>query len=254
MSDPRIRLERDGHVATLIIDRPEKLNAIDRDMLAAIESTVAGIERDREIHVLVVTGAGGKAFSVGGDIAAWGALDPLDMWRDWIREGNRIFDRLAALRVPTIAAINGYCFGGGLELALACDIRIMADEAGIASPEVKIAVVPGWAGTRRLPELIGPARAKQMIFSGARIGAAQAERWGLVNETVPSAGLMIRVRELAAEIAANGPVAVQLAKLAIDGRPDALEALAGALSRFTDDGREGVESFLEKRAPEYTGR
>ncbi|MFM9107424.1 MAG: enoyl-CoA hydratase/isomerase family protein, partial [Chloroflexota bacterium] len=190
---------------------------------------------------------------VGGDIKAWGALEPLRMGWDWVRDGSRVFDRLAALRVPTIAAINGYCFGGGLELALACDLRVAAADTDLAFPEAKVGIVPGWAGTRRLPDLIGPARAKQLIFTGARIPAPRAEAWGLVNETAPAPGVLARARELAAEIAANSPVAVAVAKVAIDGREDALEVLAGALARYTDDGREGVASFTEKRPPTFTG-
>jgi enoyl-CoA hydratase/carnithine racemase len=253
MSDPRVRLERDGAIATIVLDRPEKLNALDAEMIAGIEACVADIERDREIRVAIVTGAGEKAFCVGGDIKAWGALEPLRMGWEWVREGNRVFDRLAALRVPTIAAVNGYCFGGGLELALACDIRIAAAETDFALPEAKVAIVPGWAGTRRLPALIGPARAKQMAFSGARVSAVTAEQWGLVNEAVPRADLMARVWELAGEIAANSPAAVAIAKAGIDGRDDALEVLAGALARYTDDGKEGVASFIGKRPPNYTG-
>ncbi len=253
-SDPRVRLERDGALATIVLDRPDKLNALDPVMLAALETHVSALDRDPAARVVLLTGAGEKAFCVGADITAWAALEPLDMWRTWVREGHRIFDRLAALRQPTIAVLNGYAFGGGLELALACDLRLMADDTAVAFPETKIATLPGWAGTRRLPEAIGTARAKQMIFSGERVGAEQAERWGLVNEAVPRAVLQDRARALAEAIASNAPISVQLAKAAIDGRDAALEALAGALAAGTEDGREGIASFREKRAPEFTGR
>ncbi len=253
-SDPRVRLERDGALATIVLDRPDKLNALDPVMLAALETHVSALDRDPAARVVLLTGAGEKAFCVGADITAWAALEPLDMWRTWVREGHRIFDRLAALRQPTIAVLNGYAFGGGLELALACDLRLMADDTAVAFPETKIATLPGWAGTRRLPEAIGTARAKQMIFSGERVGAEQAERWGLVNEAVPRAELQDRARALADAIASNAPISVQLAKAAIDGRDAALEALAGALAAGTEDGREGIASFREKRAPEFTGR
>src|SRR5207244_12769951 len=140
-------------------------------------------------------------------------------------------------RQPPVAALNGYAFGGGLELALAADIRLAAAEAEFAMPEVKIATVPGWAGMQQLPALIGPARVKQLIFSGARIDAATAERWGLVNEVAPRAELLARARGLAESIAANAPVSVQIAKQLIDGTGDgagmALEALAGALAATT---------------------
>lgn len=253
-ADPRVRLERDGALATIVLDRPDKLNALDPVMLAALETHVSVLDRDADVRVVLVTGAGEKAFCVGADITAWAALEPLDMWRSWVREGHRIFDRLAGLRQPTIAVLNGFAFGGGLELALACDLRVMADDTALAFPETKIATLPGWAGTRRLPHLVGPARAKQMVFSGERVGAEQAERWGLVNEVAPRADLPARARALAEAIAGNAPVSVQLAKAAIDGRDAALEALAGALAAGTDDGREGIAAFKEKRAPEFRGR
>ena len=254
MSDERVTLTRAGPTATVTLNRPEKLNALDPAMLARLDAILAALVRDPEVRVVVLTGAGERAFCVGADVAAWAALEPLEMWRSWVREGHRVFDRLAGLRQPTLCAINGYAFGGGLELALAADIRLLAAEAEVAMPETKIGTLPGWAGTRRLPALIGPARAKQMVFTGARVDAESAERWGLVNEVVPRAGLLARAWELAAEIAANAPVSVQLAKAAIDGQPASLEAIAGALAATTADGREGVASFKEKRAPRFEGR
>lgn len=254
MSDERVTLTRDGPTATVTLNRPEKLNALDPAMLARLDAILAALDRDPEVRVVVLTGAGERAFCVGADVGAWAALEPLEMWRSWVREGHRVFDRLAGLRQPTLCAINGYAFGGGLELALTADIRLLAAEAEVAMPETKIGTLPGWAGTRRLPALIGSARAKQMIFTGARVDAESAERWGLVNEVVPRAGLLTRVRDLAAEIAANAPVSVQLAKAAIDGQPASLEAIAGALAATTADGREGVASFKEKRAPRFEGR
>jgi enoyl-CoA hydratase len=183
-------------------------------------------------------------------------LQPIEMWRRWIRDGHRVFDALARLRQPTIAALNGYTFGGGLELALACDIRIAADGIELGSPEVKIGTVPGWGGTQRLTRLIGVARAKQLVFTGGRIDAIRAEAWGLVNEVVPRDQLASRARELTNEIAANAPISVQIAKQIIDGglgegTGAAFEALAGALAATTDDGAEGVASFREKRPPDY---
>lgn len=249
----RVLLELDGEIATLTLDRAAKLNAIGPDMLAELERHIAAIDRDQAVRVVILTGAGDRAFSVGADINAWSALEPLEMWRSWVREGHRIFRRLAALRQPAIAAINGFAFGGGLELALATDIRIASEQAAFAMPETTIGTLPGWAGTSRLPEIIGIARAKQMIFSGARIDAATAERWGLVNEVVPHGALMTRARQLATEIAANAPIAVQVAKAAIDGDPAALEAFAGALAASADDARDGVAAFREKRPPRFAG-
>ena len=250
----RVVLERVNDVATLVLDRTAKLNAIGPEMFADLERHLTGIDKDLDVRVVIVTGSGDRAFSVGADVHAWSALEPLDMWRRWVREGHRILRRLAHLRQPTIAAINGYAFGGGLELALATDIRIAADSATFAMPETKIGTLPGWSGTRRLPETIGIARAKQMIFTGSQIDAATAERWGLVNEVVSAANLADRVHALAQEIAANAPVAVQLAKATIEGDEDVPEAIAGALAAGTEDGREGIAAFREKRSPRFSGR
>jgi enoyl-CoA hydratase/carnithine racemase len=258
MGDERkIQLSVDGQIATITLSNPAKLNAISPAMLADLEGVVAELERSGEVRAVVLTGAGERAFSVGADIGAWAALEPLDMWRSWVREGHRVFARLAALRQPVIAALNGYAFGGGLELALAADIRLAAAGAELALPETKIATVPGWGGTSRLPALVGASRAKQLIFTGARLDAATAAGWGLVNEVVAPGELAARARAMAEQIATNAPVSVQIAKQLIDGRADpalALEALAGALAASTADGREGVASFREKRAPKFEGR
>ncbi len=253
-ADPRrVTLEQSGQLATIRLNRPEKLNAIDPDMLARIDAIVGRLDRDPTIRVVLVAGAGGRAFSVGADVNAWAALGPLDMWRAWTREGHRVFDRLARLRQPTIAVIDGFAFGGGLELALACDLRIAAASAEFAQPEVKIGTLPGWAGSRRLPDVIGAARAKQMIFTGARIDAATAERWGLVNE-IAAGDAMERAVAMADEIATNAPISVQLAKMAIDLPGDAVEAIAGALAAASADGREGIAAFREKRAAKFEGQ
>ena len=252
--DERVLVAVDGTIATVTLNRPEKLNALDPAMLARLDTVLAALDRDAGVRVVLLAAAGDRAFCVGADVNAWAALEPLAMWRDWVREGHRVFDRLAALRQPTIAIINGFAFGGGLELALAADLRLAAAEAAFAMPEVKIGTLPGWAGTRRLPDAIGVARAKQLVFSGARIDATTAEHWGLVNEVVLRDGLLPRARAMAEEIAANAPVAVQLAKAAIDGGAAALEAMAGALAATTADGREGMAAFREKRAARFTGR
>lgn len=259
MPDDRVFLTIEGSIATVTLNRPDKLNAIDPPMLEQLEAAVREIDRNQDIRAVIVTAAGDRAFCVGADINAWSALAPLDMWRRWVRDGHRVLEELARLRQPAIAALNGLAFGGGLELALACDLRLAADHVELAAPEVRIGTLPGWAGTRRLAIAIGVARAKQMIFTGARISAAVAERWGLVNEVVPRADLMTRAVELAQQIAANAPVAVQLAKQSIDGAlgdgtVTALEAMAGALAAGTEDGREGIAAFREKREPLFLNR
>ncbi len=257
--EDRVLVGRQGSIATLTLNRPEKLNAIDPPMLRHLEAALAELERDREVRVVLLTGAGERAFCVGADVNAWAALDPLGMWRNWIPEGHRVFDRFARLRQPVIAVLNGLAFGGGLELALAADLRLAVEGAELTMPEVKLGTVPGWGGTSRLPALIGASRAKQLILTGARVDAATAERWGLVNEVHPRDALSPRARALAEQIAANAPVAVQLAKQLIDGisvggAGMASEALAGALAATTEDGQEGVAAFREKRAPRFKGQ
>jgi len=256
MSQPiKLKFAIQGAIARITLDRPEKLNALDPEMLSALEDSVTQAEQSRQVRVIVLAAAGEKAFCVGADILAWAALSPLEMWSVWISRGHRIFDRLERARQPVICAIQGFAYGGGLELALACDIRIVTDSARFAMPEVKLGTLPGWGGTDRLPRLIGSARAKQMIFTGEPIAADVAERWGLVNEVVPVASLSDRVTELAEKIAGNAPVAVQTAKQLIASPSSTiLESLASAVNAFSDDAKEGLAAFREKRSPEFEGR
>jgi enoyl-CoA hydratase len=250
----KVKISSNAPIARILLDRPEKLNALDPEMLSAIETGLGQLEGRRDIRVVIVQATGEKAFCVGADINAWTALTPLQMWSDWIRHGHRVFTRLLQLRQPVICAIQGLAFGGGLELALACDIRIASESARFAMPEVKLGTVPGWGGTARLPELVGVGRARQMVFSGEPISAAVAERWGLVNEVVPSDRLVARVEELAHRIAANAPVAVQTAKQLVAGGDTAtLESIAAAANAFTQDAAEGLAAFREKRNPSFQG-
>ena len=253
--DQTLLVSLDGPVATITLNRPEKLNALTLPMMAALEEALLTIDADAEIRVVVIKGSGAKAFSAGADVVAWSSLAPLDMWRTWTRTGHRVMERLESLRQPTIAALNGIAYGGGLELALACDLRLAADHVKLAAPEVGIATVPGWGMTTRLATVVGPARAKQMILTGLPIDAERAGDWGLVSEVVPAADLDAATDDLAARIAAQAPVAVQVAKELIDAtRPrTSLEALGGGLTAFTDDAREGQAAFRERRPPEYGG-
>jgi enoyl-CoA hydratase len=254
MSD-KIQFKTEKQIGRIILNRPDKLNALDPEMMGIIDAAIDELERSHEIRVLIVEAAGGKSFCVGADILAWTSLSPLQMWSEWIRRGHRIFDRLAQVRQPVICAINGYAFGGGLELALACDLRIASDSARFAMPEVKLGTVPGWGGTDRLTKLVGAARAKQMIFSGESVTAEIAERWGIINEVVTAASLNERVRTLAEIIGANAPVAVQTAKQLIgDSSGVVLESLAGAVNAFTEDAKEGLSAFRERRSPKFEGR
>src|SRR6516164_484693 len=253
MSQPvKVKFAIQGALARITLDRPEKLNALDPEMLAGLEDAVTQAEQSRQVRVIVLAAAGEKAFCVGA--VAWTALSPLEMWSEWVRRGHRIFELLERAKQPVICAIQGFAYGGGLELALACDIRIVTGSARFAMPEVKLGTVPGWGGTDRLPRLVGSARAKQMIFTGEPIAAEVAERWGLANEVVPVASLSDRVTELAEKIATNAPVAVQTAKQLITSRSSAtLESLAGAVNAFSDDAKEGLAAFREKRSPKFEG-
>ncbi|MBB5753274.1 enoyl-CoA hydratase/isomerase family protein [Prosthecomicrobium pneumaticum] len=255
MSETRIRSEVEGDVAILTLDRPEKLNALDQAMIAGIESWVDAVEASRA-RAAIITGAGEKAFSAGGDIAAWADLDPIGFARHWIRTGHRVFDRLARLRQPLVAVLNGHAFGGGLELAATADFLILETHGRIGLPETGIAMAPGWSGTQRLVRRFGAAVVRRMALAGDMIGAEEALRLGLVHQVVPKGEGLAAGRALAARIAARGPAAVQITKQLINAaegeeRDAALESLAGGLVATTADLAEGVASFREKRAPRF---
>ena len=254
----RIKYKVDGAVATVILDRAEKLHALTPEMIETFADIAARIDADAAIRCVILTAAGDKAFCVGADINAWAGLEPLDMWRRWVRRGHQVFDQWARLRVPVIAAINGHAFGGGLELAAVADIRIGVGSATFGLPEATIATCPGWSGTQRLVALIGASQVKYLALTGMRIDATEARRIGILHEQVKDKDLLARAGELAATICKLAPVSVQLTKQIIDaGRGDglaaALETMAGALAATTADAREGVASFREKRRPEYRG-
>lgn len=249
----------EGAVGRIVLDRPEKMNAFTAEMLKLLEAACDELESNPAVRVVIVSSATDRAFSAGADISVGGKLGPLGKWSQWARAGHRAMDRLAQMRLPSIAAVSGVAYGGGLELALACDLRIASESARLALPEVTIGTTPAWGGTARLPALIGPARAKQMILSGQPVDAQQALAWGLVNEVVPGAQLAARVLELAQRIADNAPVAVQAAKQLVDAglgnaSAVAMESLASGFAAGTEDMKEGAAAFGQKRRPKYTGR
>jgi enoyl-CoA hydratase len=254
----RIRTEIRGHTAVLIIARPEKLNALDQDLIAEIEGWVAGVERDREVRAAILTGEG-KAFSAGGDIVAWAGLDPLTFGREWVREGHRVFDRLARLRQPLIAVLNGHAFGGGLELAATADILVAEAPIKVGLPETGLGMVPGWSGTQRLVRRFGSRAVKRMSLGGAMYTAEEALAQGIVDEVVPAGEGLARALALAETIGRRGPAAVQIAKALInmaegEERDGAMEAIAGSLVATTQDLKEGVASFREKRPASFEDR
>ncbi len=253
-----IRYSVDQGIAQITLDRPQKLNALNGEMLAGLQQSLDLVERDATVRVLVLTGNGERSFCVGADILEWSELTALEMWKGWIRPGNQIMNRISQLAIPVIASLNGLALGGGLELALTADIRIAADHALLGAPEVKLGIIPGWGGTQRLSHTIGSSRAKQMIFTGEQISADTALNWGLVNEVVASENLAARTGEIAQSIARNAPVAVQAAKSLLDADGSVtdgmmLEGIAGALVTYTDDARAGVDAFKKRTVPEFEG-
>jgi enoyl-CoA hydratase len=251
-------LRVDGRIATVTLDRPGKLNALSPEMIEALAKFAADIDKDASIRCAILSAAGDQAFCVGADINAWSALQPLDMWRHWVKRGHQVFDQWARLRVPVIAAINGHALGGGLELAAVADIRIANESASFGLPEATIATCPGWSGTQRLARLIGASRVKYLALTGLRLDSAEAWRIGLIHERVKPGALLARAQEIAQGIGELAPVSVQLVKQLIDagqgdGAASALEAMAGALAATTQDAREGLASFREKRSPDYQG-
>jgi enoyl-CoA hydratase len=257
MAEP-VRLEREEALAVVRLARPDKLNALNVEMLDLLERAAAEIDRDRDVRVAILTGDGDRAFCVGADIVAWGALEPLDMWRRWIRDGHRVLERLARLRQPLLAVINGAALGGGLELAATADLRIVEAHARLGLPETSIGAVPGWSGTQRLVRRVGPQAVKRLALTAEPVDAAEAHRLGLADVVCGTGEGMQVARRMAATIASRAPVAVQMTKQLIDaaageGGDVALEALAGGLAAGTRDGREGVASFREKRPPRFRG-
>jgi len=252
-------VERDGWITTVTLNRPEAANALNRAGLRALAEAVHALAT-ADARAVIFTGAGEKAFCAGADLKERAGMGG-DEVRAFIETIRETLTAIARLPQATIAAINGHALGGGTELALACDIRIASNAATMGLTETTLAIIPGGGGTQRLPRLVGPGRAKEMILTGRRVDAAEAARIGLVEETVEAGQLLARAREIANRIAANGPVAVRAAKEAIDRGlelpiDDALRLESRLYERTieTEDRIEGLAAFREKRAPAYKGR
>jgi enoyl-CoA hydratase/carnithine racemase len=251
----QVSVDVEQAIATICLDRPTKHNALTPEMLEQLEQILVSLDAQRAVRVVLLTAAGDRSFCAGADIKRFKALEPLDMWAQWTRRGHRVFDQLAGLRQPTIAAVSGNAYGGGFELALACDLRIVAEDAALGLPEVGIGALPGWGGTGRLRDLVGAGRAKELIFTGESLAADRALAWGVANQLAPKAGVLTIARTLAVKIASRAPIAVQMAKQAIDAGDayQAVEQVASAATAFTDDAAEGLASFVERRDPHYSG-
>ena len=255
---PFVELTFEGPVAHIKLRRADKLNALDRDMVDALAEAARTIEASREARAAILSGEG-KAFCAGGDIAAWGGLPPLEMWRDWTRAGHRAFEALARLRVPLIAALTGHAFGGGLELAAVADIRIAEQGIRLGLPETGLGMIPGWSGTQRLVRRFGASVVRRMALAGRLFTAEEALELHLVDEVTAPNEALLRATTLAGDVAARGPLAVQMAKAMINAaegedRDAPIEGLAGALTAMTEDLAEGVAAFRAKRGPRFVGR
>ncbi|MBS7248753.1 MAG: enoyl-CoA hydratase-related protein [Candidatus Jordarchaeales archaeon] len=253
-----IIFEKKGKVAKIILNRPEKLNALSPDLLEELEKAIEEVKADKEVRVLIITGSG-KAFSAGADVGAMVEATPLQAKESSLR-GHKIFKALEGLDIPVIAAINGYALGGGCELALACDIRIASEKAWLGQPEINLGIIPGWGGCIRLPRQVGVAKSMEIILTGDRISAQEALQIGLVNRVVPDDKLEATVNEIAEKLASKPPIAVKLAKSVIRKGLEcdleagiSLENSAFSLCFATKDQKEGMKAFLEKRQPQFKG-
>jgi enoyl-CoA hydratase len=260
MAFDNLLLERDGAVATVTINRPKVLNALNSQTLDDLRRAMLELRQDAEVRVVVLTGAGEKSFVAGADINELAGQTPIS-GREHALAGQGVFDLIEHLGKPVIAAINGYALGGGCELAMACTLRVAADTAKLGQPEINLGLLPGYAGTQRLPRLVGKGRALELLLSGTPIAALEAERIGLVNRVVPAAELMSAVRTLAAALAAQAPIATRYILDAVHAgfeMPFAEgcihEATLFGLVAASDDMREGTRAFLEKRKPVFRGQ
>ena len=250
-----VRFERDGALAIITIDHPPA-NAISRAVVAGIRQGLEEAAADENCRAAILTGAGPKFFAAGADISEFGSAGG-----DTIATGQQLTLDMEASRLPIVGAINGIAFGGGCELAMACDIRIAAETARFGQPEIKLGIIPGWGGTQRLPRLIGRSAAMELLLTGDPIDAARALQLGLVARVVDAATLLDAARDLAGRFAAQAPLAVAATKRAVVSGldhplADGLEAERGEFVGLfgTEDAREGITAFLEKRSPSWTGR
>ena len=251
-----VHLDIRDRIAELRIDNTAKLNALTAIMLGQLERHLETVEGNTDVACLVISGEGDRAFCAGADIKGWGDLSPAEFARRWIRDGHRVFDRLARLSKPTVAILNGMALGGGLELAAACDLRVMGKTAAIALPETAVGIVPGWSGTQRLARLIPEPVLKEMVLFGRRLSAERALEVGFAAEVADDPHAVAYA--IADRVSELSPRSTETAKWMIhaargEDRDAMVDALGGAAIAASADSREGVAAFLDKRKPEFPG-
>ncbi|HEX6642699.1 MAG TPA: enoyl-CoA hydratase-related protein [Thermoanaerobaculia bacterium] len=255
-----ILVEKSEGIAVVTVNRPDKLNALNAATVGELERAFRDVAADDDVRGVIVTGAGEKAFVAGADIGELAQMGPIDGVAV-SRLGQDAFRFLETMGKPVIAAVNGFALGGGMELALACHLRVASEKAKFGLPEVKLGIIPGYGGTVRLPRIVGRGRALELILTGEMIDAAEAHRIGLANRVVAPGTTLDEARALMTKVLGNGPVALRLALESVDHGADAsmdegltLESSLFGLLATTDDMREGMAAFLEKRAAAFTGR
>lgn len=260
MAYDNLSFEQDGAIGILTVNRPKSLNALNPATLAELAACLETVRADDGVRCLILTGAGGRAFVAGADISVMVSMSPLE-GKKFAALGLGVARGLEELPIPVIAAVNGFVLGGGIELALACDLIVAADTAKFGQPEINLGVIPGFGGTQRLARRIGLPLARELIYTGDMIDAETARRYGLVNRVVPVAACLDEAKTLARTLAGKPPVAIRQAKAAINAGSDMdlqngcrFETEAFALSFSTADKAEGMSAFLEKRAPKFTGK
>jgi enoyl-CoA hydratase len=260
MQYEHVLFEADAGIARITVNRPDKLNALSGAVVAELRDAFERIETDPAVRAAILTGAGEKAFVAGADIKELAALSPAEA-RLFARRGQQVFRMLETSSKPSVAAINGYALGGGLELAMACTVRFASENAKLGQPEVKLGLIPGYGGTQRLPRLVGRGRALELLLAGEPVTAAEAHRIGLVNAVVPQSELLSYCRAWLDKVLAHAPVALALVMESVDVGQNAgleeglrMEAAAFGVCAATEDCREGTRAFLEKRKPVFAGK